>query len=146
MKEMKKENNQCPSCRATGTPVHQVTVQHLLTEELSGQLKEGNYALCMNPSCETAYFSHDTNLQYQQAQLKVPLWFKAGADSKYMCYCSQVTEEQVFHAVKEEGATTLKDVIKKTGAMANSDCLRKNPLGKCCHEIMQEAIEKALIR
>lgn len=140
----KEENHQCPSCGTTGTPVNRVTIQHLLLDEMSGQLKEGDYALCMNPSCETSYFSHDANVQYKQSQVKVPLWFKEGANPKYACYCSQVTEEQVIHAVKEEGATTLKEVLRKTGAMTNSDCLKKNPLGECCHETIQEAINKAL--
>jgi len=137
-----RKNHQCPSCGTKGTPVNKVTVQHLLLDEISVQLKEGDYALCMNASCETAYFSHDANVQYQQSQVKIPLWFKENANPKYVCYCSQVTEEQVEHAVKEEGATTLKEVIEKTGAMDKPDCLRKNPLGTCCHETIQEAIDK----
>jgi hypothetical protein len=31
-----------------------------------------------------------------------------------------------------------------TGAMSNSDCQKKNPLGKCCHKIVQDAIDKGL--
>ncbi|HOV54308.1 MAG TPA: (2Fe-2S)-binding protein, partial [Fervidobacterium sp.] len=31
-----------------------------------------------------------------------------------------------------------------TGAMKNSNCKENNPLGVCCHKIIQEAIDKGL--
>lgn len=37
-----------------------------------------------------------------------------------------------------------KDIIEITGAMKNSQCQKNNPLGKCCHKIIQEAIDKGL--
>ncbi|HHY79438.1 MULTISPECIES: bacterioferritin-associated ferredoxin [Thermoanaerobacter] len=55
-----------------------------------------------------------------------------------------MTEEEIIKAVVEYGANTMKEVLKLTGAMSNSDCQRKNPLGKCCHKIVQEAIDKGL--
>jgi len=31
-----------------------------------------------------------------------------------------------------------------TGSMKNSNCKENNPLGVCCHKIIQEAIDKGL--
>jgi hypothetical protein len=46
--------------------------------------------------------------------------------------------------VVKDGATNMKEVLKITGAMSNSQCQNKNPLGKCCHQIIQNAIDKGL--
>ena len=77
-------------------------------------------------------------------QVNVPIWFKKGANPKYACYCSKVTEEQVIEAVINHGAKTVKEVNVITGAMNNSKCKEKNPLGVCCHKIIHEAINTAL--
>ena len=83
---------------------------------------------------------------FNKQQLKIPIWFKKDANPKYACYCSEVTEEQVINAVIKEGATNMKEVLKITGAMKNSQCQKKNPLGRCCHQIIQDAIDKGLSR
>ena len=36
------------------------------------------------------------------------------------------------------------DVLRITGAMDNPQCQKNNPLGKCCHQIVQDAIDKGL--
>jgi len=55
-----------------------------------------------------------------------------------------VTEEQVIDAVLKHHAKTVKEVNAVTGAMKNSNCKENNPLGVCCHKVIQEAIDKAL--
>ena len=90
------------------------------------------------------YYSSDSSTIFNKQQVKVPIWFKKDANPKYACYCSKVTEEQVIDAVIKHGAKTIKDIIEITGAMKNSQCQKNNPLGKCCHKIIQEAIDKGL--
>jgi hypothetical protein len=46
--------------------------------------------------------------------------------------------------VVKDGANNMKEVLKLTGAMSNPQCQKKNPLGKCCHQIIQDAIDKGL--
>lgn len=77
-------------------------------------------------------------------QISVPIWFKKDANPKYACYCSKVTEERVIEAVVKGGAETVKEVNAISGAMKNPNCKEKNPLGVCCHKVIQEAIEKGL--
>ncbi len=36
------------------------------------------------------------------------------------------------------------EVLRLTGAMNVAQCQKNNPLGKCCHQIIQDAIDKAL--
>ena len=73
-----------------------------------------------------------------------PISFKKDADPKYACYCSKGTEDQVIEAVVKHGAKTVKEVNAITGAMKNPHCKENNPLGVCCHKIIQEAIDKGL--
>lgn len=76
--------------------------------------------------------------------MKIPIWYKKDANPKYICYCNQVTEEQIINAVLNEGAKDIKDIVMLTGAMKKGKCEINNPLGKCCSPIIQETINKAL--
>lgn len=49
-----------------------------------------------------------------------------------------------IEAVVKHGAKTVKEVNAITGAMKNLLCKENNPLGVCCHKIIQEAIDKGL--
>lgn len=105
---------------------------------------DNDYFLCMDEECDIAYYNAESNVRFDKWQLKTPIWFKKDADPKYACYCSKVTEEQVMAAVLRDGAVNMKKVLRITGAMSDSQCQKKNPLGKCCHRIIQAAMDKAL--
>lgn len=137
------KKGRCPECGKTGNLVKNFTVRHLVVEELAKEVGTSDYYLCMNEECDVVYYSCDFSTAFYKQQVKVPIWFKKDANPKYACYCSQVTEDQVINAVIEKGAQSMEEVLKITGAMKNPQCPEKNPLGKCCHQIIQKAIEKA---
>jgi len=141
---IEKKNNLCPVCEKQGTLVKNITVNHMVLNELTEQVSDNDYFLCMSEECDITYYNTKSNIKFNKQQLKVPIWFKKDANPKYACYCSKVTEEQVINAVIKDGATNMKEVLKITGAMGNSQCQKKNPLGKCCHKIIQDAIDKGL--
>lgn len=138
------KNNLCPVCEKQGTLVKNITVKHMVLEELTEQTGDNDYFLCMSEECDITYYNPESNIKFNKQQVKVPIWFKKGANPKYACYCSKVTEEQVINAVVKDGAENMKDVLKLTGAMKNAQCQKNNPLGKCCHQIVQDAIDKGL--
>lgn len=138
------KNNLCLICEKQGIVVKNVTVKHMVLDELIQQVGDDDYFLCMSGDCDITYYNLRSNVKFNKQQVKVPIWFKKDANPKYACYCSEVTEEQVINAVVKDGATNMKEVLKITGAMNNSQCLKKNPLGKCCHQIIQDAIDKGL--
>jgi bacterioferritin-associated ferredoxin len=138
------KSNLCPVCKLPGAHVKNVTVRHLVLDELTEQIGDEDYYLCMSEKCDITYYNPVTQITMNKRQIKVPLWFKEDANPKYACYCSKVTEEQVINAVIKDGATDINDVIKITGAMKNSHCEKNNPLGKCCHQMLQKAIDKGL--
>ena len=138
------KNNLCPICRKQGTIVKNITVKHMVLDELVEQVGDNDYFLCMSEDCDITYYNLKLTIRFSKQQVKDPIWFKKDANPKYACYCSKVTEEQVINAVVKDGATNMKEVLKITGAMSNSQCQNKNPLGKCCHQIIQDAIDRGL--
>jgi len=135
-------SNECPTCKVQGTLVKNITVQHLVLDEIRNEVGSSDYYLCMNENCDVTYYEPKSVKKFSRNQLNVPIWFKKDADPKYACYCSRVTEQEVIDAVSKQGATSMKEVLKITGAMANSQCQKKNPLGICCHQIILDAMEK----
>ena len=119
-----------------------VTVEHLVLESLRESVGDRDFYLCMDEECDIVYYNTVTSFSKQQ--VKVPIWFKNDANPKYACYCSKVTEEQVINAVVNDGADNMKEVLRITGAMKDAQCQKNNPLGKCCHHIIQKAIDKGL--
>lgn len=98
----------------------------------------------MTEECNVVYYNANSNITYDKSQIKVPIWFKNNANPKYICYCNNVTEKQIYNAVINDGAKNMKDIIKLTGAMKNGKCEINNQLGACCSPFIQETINKAL--
>jgi len=141
--KIEQTEDSCPVCIKEGISVSKVTVEHLIKEDYLKAIEGEQYKICMNENCSVVYYNADNGIRFLQDQVNVPIWFKKDADPKYACYCSKVTEEQVIEAVLKHGAKTVKEVNAVTGAMKNSNCKENNPLGLCCHKIIQEAIDKA---
>lgn len=136
--------NKCPVCDNEGIPVSKITVEHLVADDYLKTVEGDRYWICMNEDCNVVYYNTDIGIKFLKDQVSVPIWFKKDANPKYACYCSKVTEEQVIEAVVKDGALTVKEVNAITGSMKNCNCKEKNPLGVCCHKIIQEAIDKGL--
>lgn len=134
----------CPVCGKQGTLVKNITVRHMAHDKLTEQVGDHDYFLCMSEECDITYYNKEFNIKLNKQQLRIPIWFKKDANPKYACYCSKVTEEQIIDAVVKDGATTMKEVLKITGAMSKAQCQKNNPLGKCCHQIIQDAIDKGI--
>lgn len=117
----------------------------MIHDELLKQVRNDDYYLCMNEECYVVYYNQELGVRFSKKEVKVPIWFKKDAELRYVCYCNKVTEEQVIEAVVNNGAENMKDIIKLTGAMKNGQCELKNPLGKCCHAVVQAAIDKGKI-
>lgn len=101
-----------------------------------------DYFLCKTADCDVVYYNSKS--VFYKHDVIVPIWFKDGADPKYICYCNKVTEEQIVDAVVSRNARNMKDIIELTGAMKNGKCELNNPAGKCCGPVIKQTIEKAM--
>lgn len=134
----------CPTCNGETKDVEEGVVKHFLIDSLVKEVKNSDYRICLNPNCDVVYYDVIKNVLFNKQDMKIPIWYKEGANPKYICYCNQVTEEQIINAVLNDGGKDMKDIVRLTGAMKNGNCKTNNPLGKCCSPSIQEVIDKAL--
>ena len=134
----KKEIN-CPYCTLPGEKVNAKTVNSLLSiqKEL---LNDINYYLCFSKECDVAYYNNNNEI-ILTSEIKVPIWFKNGANPKYICYCSEVTKKEIVDAIVNKNCKTVKDVVKNTNAMKISNCVVNSPTGKCCSRQINDILQ-----
>lgn len=133
----------CPVCQGETQEIKGITVKHFVLDSLVDEIKNNNYHICLSKDCDVIYFD-DQGIIFKKDSIRIPIWFKKDANPKYICYCNQVTEQQIIYAILNENAKDLKDIIRITGAMKNGKCETNNPLGKCCGPVIQETIDRAL--
>lgn len=134
----------CPVCQGQVQEVKDITVKHFVNEDLVDEIKDGNYYICLSENCDLVYFNLSQELVFYKDDIKIPIWFKKDADPKYICYCNNVTEGEIIHAIVDENAKNMKDIIRITGAMKNGKCEINNPLSKCCGVNIQKIIDETL--
>lgn len=124
--------------------VKSITVKHFVNDNFVDEIEDVNYYICLNEDCDVVYFNYAQGLVFNKYDIKIPIWFKKDADPKYICYCNNVTEQQIIDAIVNENAKNMKDIIRITGAMKNGECETKNPLSKCCGSVIQKIIKETL--
>jgi len=133
-------------CGTTGALVNSKTVESISNttfEDCHYPLEI--FSLCMEPSCEMAYFSADYGYLLLQRDLKVPLDYKDDVDARYACYCQEITIDQVRHAVLKDHVRTVKEFFKYQRPIIVEDCKTQNPFGCCCIPDIKKMIEDILI-
>lgn len=131
-------------CHGEIQEVKSITVKHFVNDNFVEEIEDGNYHICLNENCDVVYFNHDQGQGFNKDDIKIPIWFKKDADPKYICYCNNVTEQEIIDAIVDENAKNMKDIIRITGAMKNGECEIKNPLSKCCGANIQKIIKETL--
>lgn len=56
---------------------------------------------------------------------------KRSGNDEIICYCDHVTKGEIIDAM-EQGARTLPEIKRMTGACTSCRCAELNPSGKCC--------------
>lgn len=131
----------CPSCGNLGIEVEPITVNCMLKDDLKSEFKDNaKWFICSSENCDTVYFSDEK--AYSKNDVRVLIWYKEHTDEVPICYCSNLTEKEIFNAVKNE-CKTIDDVQAYTGKNITGKCKTENPLGKCCRNVFLKAIEDA---
>lgn len=119
----------CPTCGIPGQKVRKVTVEHQVLSTVKLPEGDAGYFLCRTADCQTAYYRSD-GMTYRQNQVKNKIWFKQVEQPVPVCYCLNVTDEEILrHVAVEKCCSTLEDIQKHTGANTGKECLTKNPAG-----------------
>ncbi len=140
-----KKSRRCPVCGKKGIFVNSETVKDIIKENKEFSLSEKFY-LCKNPDCEVLYFSQN-NIFYRKDSTK-DIDFKKGTKTKYACYCNNLTYDEVNEIVERYKKTDWAFIVKTAkGRIAKSDCLHKNPYGRCCVlNSFKKAVDEAILK
>ncbi|MEN3057081.1 MAG: (2Fe-2S)-binding protein [Candidatus Methanosuratincola petrocarbonis] len=130
----------CPICKKQGLPVDRATVICHAKESV-WPIGEVPYYICENSSCKVVYYS--TKGYLTKAEVKTRVTFKENDPPRPLCYCKQVTEEDVIGAIGK-GANTVEQVIEATGIGGGGLCKFTNPYGRCCSRHYLPFIKRAL--
>ncbi len=118
----------CPVCNEIGQKVRKITVEHQVQPRID--LEGEQFFLCRTPDCEVAYYPEDRKITINQDQLINKIWFKNVPPPITICYCANVTEEEIlYHVAIAKCCSTLDDIKKHTSANTGCECLIKNPAG-----------------
>lgn len=120
-------------CGTRGALVSSGTVEALIEEAVdTGAYDLEIFSLCVDPICEMTYFSADYGYLYLKRNIKVALDYKEDTEDKYLCYCNEITKDQVTRLVKLNPNLTIKELFDKRGLIKPEKCRKKNPFGFCC--------------
>lgn len=61
--------------------------------------------------------------------------------AEIICYCSKVTKDEIIAAIAN-GAKTLEDIRKATGACTVGKCKQLNPQKRCCSPDIVKLIDE----
>ncbi len=118
----------CPVCGEVGRRVPSITVEHQVRPDTA--VGRERYLLCETPECQVAYYTADGGITISQDQLVNKIWFKNVTPPTPVCYCANVTDEEIIHHVAVlRCCSTLEDIQRHTGANLGCECLTKNPAG-----------------
>jgi bacterioferritin-associated ferredoxin len=134
----------CPNCKKVGLEVEKITVANH-AKESCWPLGDEKYSICDNPNCRVVYFTSSGNRSLEKSDVKTRVTFKEKSAPRPLCYCKQVTEEDIIKAI-ENGAKTFEEVRKATDIGGGGQCKITNPAGRCCSHNYMPFIEKELAK
>jgi bacterioferritin-associated ferredoxin len=134
----------CPDCRKESIEVDRIAVGNHV-KEACWPLGNEKFYICENPSCEVVYFSESGNKILKKKDVKTRVTFKEKDPPRPLCYCKQVTEEDVIAAI-EKGAKSFEEVKLATGIGGGGQCKVTNPAGRCCSRNYKPFIERELAK
>ncbi len=132
MPESHEKKRTCPQCGHIQALTAFKTLLHHLREPYHQKIKEtAAYYFCHNPDCEIVYFDQQDNI-FLQNMLRWPIGQKSKSGDRKICYCFDVSYQQVVNDMKKNGKSIIKDFVIRQTKSKNCACEIRNPSGKCC--------------
>ncbi len=121
----------CPSCGAVGRAVPDVTVTAMLAPDTAARVLAVERRFCRTRSCDVLYYGADGRwIDKREARVRVAA--KEPEPPTTVCYCFDVTAEELRREIHELGEAPSRERIKREIRAGTCDCERNNPSGACC--------------
>jgi len=91
----------CVACEHAGTRVGLSTLKALLRPAALERLAPRDYYCCGSASCPVVYFGEDA--VFRREDVLVPVFQKEAEGGRTICYCFEVTEDQIRREVEAAG-------------------------------------------
>lgn len=128
----------CPVCHGNAMMVESETVKCIL-KDTSEYIEEQTY-ICLNHFCEVTYFN--SSQYYVKDELKVPIWFKENVNDMVVCYCLNITLNDIRRVVTTNNVNNIDEIVKILGKdKIKKDCIHLNPIGKNCDKLFLNTIK-----
>lgn len=131
----------CPSCRTKGRAVDELTVKALLTETALRRFEPGAYRFCPDAACVVVYVGTAGNV-FRTDDLRVPVWQKAPAGQRTICYCFGENEADIRADIAQTGASHAVQRVRDHIAAGRCACEVRNPRGACCLGDVADAVTR----
>ena len=132
---------ECLTCHKSGELVPNTVFKSILKRDNGHliDLNTKNY-ICINPDCETAYYSEDSQISHDA--LRREIWFKKAAKNKIICYCNNINGKQIKDAVQNHNLETWEEITDHYRTKVIERCEYFNPTGNCCRETFNKKVEE----
>lgn len=122
----------CPSCDTASVRVEVATVKALLLPSALSRLPfAGKFHFCASLACPVVYFT-DADAPFFTTDVRVPVWQKAVAGARTICYCFGENETDMKREIEESGRTQALERVRVHIAGRRCACEVRNPRGACC--------------
>jgi hypothetical protein len=120
----------CPACGRPGRDVERVTLKALLRPTALERLTAPEHRFCTHSDCEVVYFGRDE--VFVATDVAVPVFQKAAPGRRTVCYCLDITEDDLRREVLAPGRETSFARITRLVKEGRCACELRNPQGSCC--------------
>ncbi|MBI5427035.1 MAG: (2Fe-2S)-binding protein [Nitrospinae bacterium] len=125
-------------------PVGAKTLSHLVVENRRGDIGSGSYRFCPAPACPVVYYDNEQARSFYKEDLAVKVSEKESDPAVPLCYCFDISEEDIRREVFETGQSAASKRIRAEVKAGRCACEIKNPSGRCCLKKV-ERVEQRLI-
>lgn len=134
----------CIGCGLPGKKILKVTAATHVDPHYWDFLNEA-FWFSPTPECPVFYYSNRDGIYFLKDEVKTRYGLKERDPPRPICYCLQVTEEDIEEEIEDRGCCySLEDIVEYTKAGTGKWCLTTNPSGKCCREYLPEVVDRYL--
>jgi copper chaperone CopZ/bacterioferritin-associated ferredoxin len=133
----------CPVCNKAGAEVPNTVLRSNLKPDTYKQIElEDDFNICMNSSCNVAYYTTGQQQLINKEELKRELYYKEGSEKQIICYCNNVDKEQIKDTVCNHHITDWDETMAFYSNKVQEKCEILNPTGLCCRELFDEVVQE----